>query len=163
MVVSLQPRLQVFSQDHCSRNHSRFSEEQPWNMWLTRVVLTPPFQFMKTILSLMTRTDRPGHFIQVPLDPSVYPFFQFQGPSFVKLYLSRAVLYKGWWAVPQEEGKWCLRTTRHCLSSPLTSHHPHPGSGRAEPEWAEEQPGGSGNIGGWDVQPVGRGAVGALG
>ena len=29
-----------------------------------------------------------------------------------------------------------------------THHHPHPGSGRAEPEWAEEQPGGSGNIGG---------------
>ena len=32
----------------------------------------------------------------------------------------------------------------------LSTHHhpPPPGSGRAEPEWAEERPGGSGNIGG---------------
>lgn len=39
-----------------------------------------------------------------------------------------------------------------------THHHPHPGSGRAEPEWAEEQPGGSGNIGGGDGAACGRGA-----
>ena len=35
----------------------------------------------------------------------------------------------------------------------LSTHpHPHPGSGRAEPEWAEEWPGGSGNMG-VGVQP----------
>lgn len=68
-----------------------------------------------------TRSLHPG-----PLEPSVYPFFQFQGPSFVKPYLPETEMgqgqfYKGWWAAPQEEGKWCLRTTRHCLSSPPTT------------------------------------------
>lgn len=35
--------------------------------------------------------------------------------------MGQGQFYKGWWAVPQEEGKWCLRTTRHCLSSPPTT------------------------------------------
>ena len=73
-----------------------------------------------------TRSLHPG-----PLEPSGYPFFQFQGPSFIKPYLPETQMgqgqfYKGWWAAPQE-GKWCLRTTRHCLSSPPTTTHPHQG------------------------------------
>ena len=99
MVVSFSPECRCSVTTITVETTASFQKSSS-ETWLTRVVLTPPFKFMKTILSLMTRKDRSGHFTQVLWNLRATPFSSFKD-SFVKPYLPETEMgqgqfYKGW-------------------------------------------------------------------
>lgn len=131
-------------------------------MGLTIIALMFLLHFMvKTTLSLMSRRNRPKSLPTRSLETEVAVASSSakdtaleREPRLPKSEMGQRLLCKGR-SVSLQEGDQCLSTSRHCL--PL-------GSGKVEPEWAEEWPDSSGTVGTASV--VGREArscVGQLG